>query len=271
MKKIYSKFDKKLISQLPQVLFNGKVETIVSESEAEKAVDYLLRQDIIGFDTETKPMFRSGHQNEVALLQVSSRDICFLFRLNHIGVPPCIIRLLSDDSNIKVGLSWHDDIRMLGHRAEFIPGHFIELQEMVSDFGIKDLSLQKLYANIFGQKISKSQRLSNWEADVLSESQKLYAATDAWACVMLYEEFIRLKNEGYELEVVPEPEPVPAAPKENKPQSKKTKKSESTTGTTATPKERNVPRTRKTVRGKHHYHSTSKKGARQSNEVKSTP
>lgn len=205
MKKIYSKFDKQLIPQLPQVLFEGRIETILSESEAEKAVDYLLRQDIIGFDTETKPMFKAGRQNEVALLQVSSRDICFLFRLNHIGMPPCIVRLLSDSSNTKVGLSWHDDIRMLKRRAEFTPGNFIELQEMVSDFGIKDLSLQKLYANIFGQKISKTQRLSNWEADILTEPQKRYAATDAWACVQLYNEFKRMiENNDYQLVIVPE-------------------------------------------------------------------
>lgn len=219
MKKIYSKFDKLCIPKLPQALFKGRIETILSESEAEKAVDYLLRQDIIGFDTETKPMFKAGRQNEVALLQVSSRDICFLFRLNHIGLPACLIRLLSDSSNVKVGLSWHDDLRMLQRRTDFVPGKFVELQEMACDYGIKDLSLQKLYANIFGEKISKSQRLSNWEADILSEPQKLYAATDAWACVMLYQELIRLKEEGYELEIVPEPEVV--APKEGESKKKK--------------------------------------------------
>lgn len=212
MKKIYNKFNKQLIPQLPQVLFQGRIETVLSEAEAEKAVDYLLRQDIIGFDTETKPIFRAGRMNEVALLQVSSRDVCFLFRLNHIGMPACIIRLLTDSSNIKVGLSWHDDLRMLRQRAEFEPGRFVELQEMVTTLGIQDLSLQKLYANLFGQKISKAQRLSNWEADILSEPQKLYAATDAWACVMIYEELVRLKSEGFELEIVPEPEPaIPAA------------------------------------------------------------
>lgn len=207
MKKIYSKFDKQRISKLPQVLFDGRIETILSETEAEKAVDYLLRQDVIGFDTETKPSFKAGHLNEVALLQVSCKDICFLFRLNHIGMPACILRLLSDSSNIKVGLSWHDDLRMLQRRAEFVPGEYVELQDMVNEFGITDKSLQKLFANIFGQKISKSQRLSNWEADVLSEPQKLYAATDAWACVRLYLELLRLKEEGYDLEIVPEQEP----------------------------------------------------------------
>ncbi len=248
MKKIYSKFDKQLISQLPQVLFEGRIETLLSESEAEKAVDYLLRQDIIGFDTETKPMFKAGRQNEVALLQVSSRDICFLFRLNHIGMPPCIVRLLSDSSNTKVGLSWHDDIRMLKRRAEFTPGNFIELQEMVSDFGIKDLSLQKLYANIFGQKISKTQRLSNWEADILTEPQKRYAATDAWACVMLYQELLRLKKEGYDLEVVPEPEPVAPAPKEDKPKAKKpNNKPRKKRKTTYKPKDKKVTKPKRTT------------------------
>ena len=210
MKKIYSKFDKQRICKLPQVQFKGKIETILSETEAEKAVDYLLKQDIIGFDTETKPIFKPGRQNEVALLQVSSKDVCFLFRLNYLGMPKCVLRLLSDSSNVKVGLSWHDDLRMLQRRAKFQPGEFVDLQNMVSEFGIKDLSLQKLYANIFGEKISKTQRLSNWEADILSESQKLYAATDAWACVMLYQELLRLKQEGYELEIIPEPEVVPS-------------------------------------------------------------
>lgn len=206
MKKIYSKFDKQRIPKLPQAQFKGRIETVLSVTEAEKAVDYLLKQDVIGFDTETKPIFKAGRQNEVALLQVSSNDICFLFRLNHIGMPECIIRLLSDSGNVKVGLSWHDDLRMLQRREKFEPGKFVELQEMACEYGIKDLSLQKLYANIFREKISKAQRLSNWEADVLSEPQKLYAATDAWACVMLYRELIRLKEEGYDLEIVPEPE-----------------------------------------------------------------
>ena len=216
MKKIYSKFDKQRIPKLPQVLFKGRIEVILNEREAEKAVDYLLHQDIIGFDTETKPIFKAGKLNEVALLQVSSRDICFLFRLNHIGMPKSILRLLSDNNNIKVGLSWHDDIRMLKRRADFVPGDFVELQEMVCDFGIKDLSLQKLYANIFGEKISKTQRLSNWEADILTDSQKLYAATDAWACVMLYEELLRLKKDGYDLIIVPEPETESVTAKDDK-------------------------------------------------------
>ena len=200
MRTIYNKFDKARINGLPRALFQGRIVVVLSESEAQKAVDFLLSQPILGIDTETRPSFKKGVVHNVALLQVSAKDICFLFRLNVMGMSRDIIRLLEDKEVLKVGLSLHDDILMLHKLADFKPGKFIDLQEHVGEIGIEDRSLQKLYANIFGQKISKGQRLTNWEADVLNDSQKLYAATDAWACIMLYEELLQLKhNSDYRL------------------------------------------------------------------------
>lgn len=200
MKTIYSKFDKALIGTLPRVLFQGRIVVVLSAEEAKRAVDFLLTQTILGVDTETRPSFRRGNFHNVALLQVSTRNVCFLFRLNIIGITPDIMRLLEDETVPKVGLSLHDDILMLHKLADFKPGNFIDLQDHVGEIGIEDKSLQKLYANVFGQKISKGQRLTNWEADVLNDGQKLYAATDAWACIMLYDELERLKESGdYEL------------------------------------------------------------------------
>ena len=195
MKTIYNKYDKNKINALPQVLFPGKIVVVQSESEADKAVDYLLSCDIMGVDTETKPSFKKGHMHKVALLQVSTREVCFLFRLNFIGMPPSVIRLLSNTTVPMIGLSWHDDICSLHRRTDFTPGLFIDIQNIVGRIGIEDLSLQKLYANIFGEKISKRQRLTNWEADVLNEKQKRYAATDAWACINLYQEIANDKEE----------------------------------------------------------------------------
>ncbi len=193
---IYSKFDKSDIVALPRAVFDGRIFVINTEAEAEKAVAYLLGQDILGVDTETRPSFKKGQRHNVALLQVSTHDTCFLFRLNLIGMPPAIIRLLEDINVPKIGLSLHDDILSLHKRADFTPGNFIDLQQHVGELGVKDLSLQKLYANFFHQKISKTVRLSNWETDVLSDSQKTYAATDAWACIKIYEELIRLERTG---------------------------------------------------------------------------
>lgn len=193
---IYSKFDKSDIVALPRAVFDGRIFVINTEAEAEKAVAYLLGQDILGVDTETRPYFKKGQRHNVALLQVSTHDTCFLFRLNLIGMPPAIIRLLEDINIPKIGLSLHDDILSLHKRADFTPGNFIDLQQHVGELGVKDLSLQKLYANFFHQKISKTVRLSNWETDVLSDSQKTYAATDAWACIKIYEELMRLERTG---------------------------------------------------------------------------
>ncbi|RKW59021.1 MAG: 3'-5' exonuclease domain-containing protein 2 [Prevotella sp.] len=197
---IYNKFDKKSIAQLPTVSFPGKTVVVMSESEAEKAVHFLLSQDILGVDTETRPSFKKGETHMVSLLQVSTSDVCFLFRLNHIGITPAILRLLENKAVPMVGLSLHDDMLSLHKRVAFTPGFFIDLQDLVGELGIEDLSLQKLYANLFHQKISKRQRLTNWDSDVLNDKQKAYAALDAWACINLYKEILRLKQSGdYEL------------------------------------------------------------------------
>lgn len=208
MKKvIYNKIDKRSISNLPKVLFPGRIVVVTTENDADKAVDFLLAQPILGVDTETKPAFKKGINHKVALLQVATHDICFLFRLNYTGITASILKLLEDTTVPKIGLSLHDDIMSMHRRADFRPGNFIDLQKHVGEIGIEDLSLQKLYANFFGQKISKAQRLSNWEADILTQQQKNYAATDAWACIMLYEELQKLEDTGdYELVVKPEEE-----------------------------------------------------------------
>ncbi len=199
-KQLYRTFDKSLIGGLPQALFEGRIIVILSAGEAERAVDYLLTQPILGIDTETRPAFRKGSHYDVSLLQVSTHDTCFLFRLNHIGLPSSIVRLLEDKTVLKVGLSLHDDIAALHKRGDFASGWFVDLQNHVKEVGVEDLSLQKLYANFFGRKISKGQRLTNWDADVLTDRQKLYAATDAWACIVLYEELQHLKQTSeYEL------------------------------------------------------------------------
>lgn len=205
---LYSKFDKTKIGDLPRVVFPGRIITILSPGEAQRAVDYLLQSDILGFDTETRPVFKKGARNKVALLQVSTHNTCFLFRLNRIGLCPAVKQLLEAEGPLKIGLSWHDDIMGLHKRGDFEPKGFIDLQEHMTELGIKDMSLAKLYANLFRKRISKREQLSNWEADVLSQKQKEYAATDAWACIMLYEEYMRLKEtQDFFLEYVPEPEP----------------------------------------------------------------
>jgi len=203
MKKlIYNKFDKPTIATLRRVVYHGKIVVINTPDEAEAAVDHLLSQPVLGLDTETRPSFTKGRHFKCSLLQVASKSICFLFRLNHIGMCPAVMRLLGDKTVTKVGLAWRNDLLALREVGEFEPGTFVDLQDMVREIGIEDQSLVKIYANLFGERISKADRLSNWERDNLKDTQMIYAAIDAWACVQIYEEVLRLKATGdYELVV----------------------------------------------------------------------
>lgn len=194
---------------MPRALFEGKIIVVSSEGETERSCAFLRQQPIVGIDTETKPSFHKGVTHKVALLQVSTDDTCFLFRLNFMGLCAPLRRFLASRETLKVGLSLHDDILSLHRRGDFDAGSYIDIQDIAPRFGIRDMSLQKIYANLFGKKISKSQRLSNWEADVLSEAQKRYAATDAWACVQIYRklktlheqhDYILIENYGQQQE-----------------------------------------------------------------------
>lgn len=195
------KISKEEIHDLPVVTFKGRIIVIQTEEEATKAVSYLLTFPILGIDSETRPSFSRGQVHKVALLQVSTEDTCFLFRLNMIGLTPAIVKLLEDERVMKVGLSLHDDFMMLHRRASFTQRNCIDLQDIIPKFGIHELSLQKIYAIFFNEKISKAQRLSNWESEILSDKQQMYAAIDAWACVKIYKLLKMLKSTNdYDLE-----------------------------------------------------------------------
>ncbi len=197
MRDLHVKIDKTVIPQLPRYAFEGRIVVVQSEDEANRAVRALRAAPMIGMDTETRPAFKRGEMHKVALLQMATEDICFLFRLNQMGLPEALVELLSDKDVLKLGLSLHDDFTMLRRRnSQVKPAGYIDLQDYVKGMGIEDLSLQKLYANVFGRRISKSARLSNWEADVLTEAQKVYAATDAVTCIQLYKELKTLKENG---------------------------------------------------------------------------
>ena len=201
VRQLFVRTDKKFIQSLPRYAFDGKIYVVQSENEAERAVEVLKKSPILGIDTETRPTFRKGESHKVALLQVANEQMCFLFRMNEIGFLPWMANLLASPDVLKVGLSLKDDFLMLRRRnSDFKPDGYIDLQDYVKQMGIQDMSLQKLYANVFHKRISKSAQLSNWEADVLTESQKVYAATDAYTCIQLYKELKQLKaTNDYEL------------------------------------------------------------------------
>ncbi|MDY5939165.1 MAG: 3'-5' exonuclease [Phocaeicola sp.] len=197
MNKIPETIDKEVLNTFPQAVFPGRIILIYTLHDAQKAIAYLNMQSIVGVDTETRPSFTKGKINKVSLLQISTTDTCFLFRLNYIGIPDVVKEFLQNDV-LKIGLSLKDDFMMLAKREahKSQQGEWIELQDYVRIFGIKEKSLQKIYALLFGEKISKRQQLSNWENEVLTDKQQQYAATDAWACLRIYTYLEELRKTG---------------------------------------------------------------------------
>lgn len=176
------------IEKLDYASFPGKIFVIDSVgAEFNRAIAYLRSQKVIGFDTETRPCFGPNQPRYgVSLLQLSGPEKAYLFRLKNMGMHRRLCNLLSDKRIIKVGAAIHDDLRGLCKLKEFEPGNFVDLQQIVWEYGIRDKSVKKMTAIILGFRISKSQQLSNWEAETLSESQCKYAATDAWVCREMY-------------------------------------------------------------------------------------
>ena len=176
------------IGALELAAFPGEIVVIDSEGPAfDAAIRYLKRQKVLGFDTETRPTFSPDqHSNGTALLQLSGGGRAFLFRLKTLGLPRPLASILSRGAITKVGAATQDDVRGLQKLAHFHPNGFVDLQNIVWEYGIRDKSVKKMTAIILGVKISKAQQLSNWEAEHLSESQQRYAATDAWVCREMY-------------------------------------------------------------------------------------
>ena len=179
--------DKDELAEMPLIQFEGKINLVESKEGYLASINYLSKQSMLGFDTETKPAFKKGEYNEVALLQLATKDIAFLFRLNKMGFPNGLKSILENPQIQKIGVAIRDDIKSLQKLNNFIPGGFIELQDHVKDFGIQNFSLKKLSAIVLGYRISKSQRVTNWEAIELTEAQQIYAATDAWISHRIFE------------------------------------------------------------------------------------
>lgn len=178
------------IKALPLSAFSGDIVVVDDPKAVPQALEMLEPYNVLGFDTETKPAFKKGVINGVALLQLASRDRAFIFRLNKTGFPTSLVSLLANRKIKKVGAAIRDDIKSLQKHNPFSPAGFIELQDMVKDYQISDSGLRKLAGIVLGIQISKSQQVSNWERKVLTDSQLIYAATDAWVCLEIYRKLV---------------------------------------------------------------------------------
>lgn len=181
-----SEISKEEVAELELIQFEGPISVIDSLEAFEKEISSIAREPILGIDTETRPSFKKGTIYPTSLIQLSSLDQAWIIRVSRIAYPKELLRLLSQELPMKVGVSLHDDLRRLRSDFHFEPKGFLDLQQYVEAFRIEEKGLKKLSGIVLGRRISKAQQVSNWDADHLTEAQLRYAATDAWICLMIY-------------------------------------------------------------------------------------
>ncbi len=179
------------INELPLGAFDGEVVVITEPAKTEKAFAEINKHKVVGFDTETKPVFVSGHFNKVALMQIALPKKVYLIRLKHTGMTPSIIHFLENEKILKAGVALRDDVKGLQKLHHYTPAGFVELAELRKHSGLEVESVKKLTALLLGFRISKSAQTSNWEAETYNEKQISYAATDAWVCLEIYKKLMK--------------------------------------------------------------------------------
>jgi ribonuclease D len=181
-----NEISKEELDALELIQYEGPIHVIDTPQAFEHSVKELEREPVLGFDTETRPSFKKGKVYPTSLIQIASMEQAWIIRVNRIGYPESLLELLSGDIPLKIGLGLQDDLRRLRSDFQFEPRGFLDLQHYVEAFKIDERGLKKISGIVLNRRISKSQQVSNWDADVLSEAQLRYAATDAWICLKIY-------------------------------------------------------------------------------------
>ena len=174
------------VNRLPLGGYRGPVQLVTSDQQARRAVEALLCERVLGFDTETRAAFRVGESYPPALVQLAAERAVYIFRLGGLRRLGGLGAVLGHPRIVKAGVSLAYDLKKLRELCPFEPAGFVELEKLTDRFGIKANGLRGMAASVLGLRIAKGAKCSNWSRPRLSGEQISYAATDAWACRAIY-------------------------------------------------------------------------------------
>lgn len=190
------------------------ITSYTSSKKAVKSIRSELKQSIwlgmetgaaeyrfLGFDIESKPKFQKGGKQAVAMVQLATQSTAYLFRTKFEGMgeadrgkgawTPELSNLLSDPNIIKIGAGVDGDMKSLRdfygsgcYRQE----SFLDLERLIRTkwaLPLRRLGLRGLTAFLLQRKLTKAQRMNNWEKAKITNAMKEYAAADAFVSLDL--------------------------------------------------------------------------------------
>ncbi len=198
-----------LVAILPLVKCPDEIVLVQTDEVLDVALQEIAQESILGFDTETRPSFSKNQHYKVSILQLSGVNKTWIIRLIPLEHRIADIYAVLENENIKkAGLAVQGDIRALSQRLKFNARGFVDVSKFTTHIGIINTGMKNLAALFLGVRVSKSSQMSNWEAEVLTQKQIDYAATDSWISRKLFLEVENVLAENkYDIEPEPEPEP----------------------------------------------------------------
>jgi ribonuclease D len=184
--KVEISIPKESVNDYPLGRYEGPIDLIASDEALLTAVEELRSEPILGFDTESRPVFRRGQSYPPALLQLAGKEKVWLFQLQLFSQLEGLYSVLADPAIIKAGVAIRDDIKKLQEIHPFEAGGFVEIADFTQKAGIVNTGLRNLTAIFLNFRISKGAQVSNWARKELTQAQIRYAATDAWVSRQLY-------------------------------------------------------------------------------------
>lgn len=175
------------------VRYEEEITLVDDAKDLPEVITDLSKEEILGFDTESKPQFKKGQPNNIALLQFATASHVYLIRVCKTGFPPILTDFFNTYPGTFVGIGLDDDWREIKRAGvDVTPQNVVDLNVLAKTKGFLSIGAKKLCALLLGFTISKGQQISNWEALELSEAQISYAATDAWICRDIYFKLLSL-------------------------------------------------------------------------------